>query len=531
MKRRAVSRHSARLLLLTGILGACHDDGFLGQDPAPAVSEPPPIAEGAVSALSPFNSGCSGSPSGTQYRNAEVEPYAAINPLNPANLIAVWQQDRWSSGGAQGVLAAVSLDGGASWSQKTIPFSRCAGGNAGNGGDYARATDPWVSFGGDGTAYFMSLSFSDSDGSSAMLVSRSTDGGRSWGDPVTLVRDTGSRFNDKNTLTADPVIPGYAYAVWDRLDSSVNRGPTLFSRTTDGGLSWEAARVIHDPDYGQTIGNVIVAHPAGALVNLFVEIDYATDIALLRVMTSVDQGQTWAPPVTITELQSVGVFDPDDGAPVRAGTVVPAIAVSAAGRIAVVWGDGRFSEVHDDIVLSMSDDVGLTWSAPTPVSGQLAASFTPTVHFLDDESLGVAYYDFRDNTPAPGSLTSYWLASSVDGLTWGEQRLAEPFDLKRAPNANGLFLGDYMALLADGAAFRAYFVVTNDSTVNRTDVVQRRAEPSPVTLGAKSYRPAPVPTVLTAEARGRIRDAIRRAVPHGRHDSPLSTMPDLAVLP
>lgn len=530
MIQRSPARRLALLLVLAAGLWGCQ-----GSD-SPLASEladntPPPIAEGAVSGLSPFAEGCNGPQAGTRYRNAEVEPYAAINPLNAENFIAVWQQDRWSNGGAQGVLAAVSLDGGASWTQKTVPFSRCTAGNAGNGGDYVRATDPWVSFGGDGTAYFMSLSFSDSEGSSAMLVSRSIDGGGSWGNPVTLVRDTGSKFNDKNTLTADSVIPGYAYAVWDRLDSSVDRGPTLFSRTTDGGLSWEAARVIHDPGYGQTIGNVMVVHPDGALVNLFIEIDYATDIALLRVMRSTDQGQSWGSPVTISELQSVGVFDPDTGAPVRAGTVVPAIAVSAAGRIAVVWGDGRFSDVHDDIVLSMSDDVGLSWSEPVAVSSGLSASFTPTVQFLADGTLGVAYYDFRDNTPAAGSLTAYWLASSVDGLTWSEQRLAESFDLRRAPNAGGLFLGDYMALLADGAAFRAYFVVTNDSTVNRTDVVHRRAEPAPVIPGTKSYRPVAVPKVLTLETRARIREAIRRAVPHGRHDSPLFAMPDLAVLP
>ena len=59
-----------------------------------------------VSSLSPFAAGCEGTPvNGTLYANAEVEPFVAVNPANAANLIGVWQQDRWSNGGAKGLLA------------------------------------------------------------------------------------------------------------------------------------------------------------------------------------------------------------------------------------------------------------------------------------------------------------------------------------------------------------------------------------------------------------------------------------------
>jgi len=35
------------------------------------------------------------------FPSGEVEPYIDVNPTNPDNLIAVWQQDRWSDGGAR----------------------------------------------------------------------------------------------------------------------------------------------------------------------------------------------------------------------------------------------------------------------------------------------------------------------------------------------------------------------------------------------------------------------------------------------
>src|SRR5215207_2561065 len=73
------------------------------------------------------------------------------------------------------------------------PFSRCAGGNPANGGDYERASDPWVSIGPDGTAHQIALTVSGPAPNfaiSGILVSRSTDGGRTWGRITTLQRDT-----------------------------------------------------------------------------------------------------------------------------------------------------------------------------------------------------------------------------------------------------------------------------------------------------------------------------------------------------
>ena len=40
---------------------------------------------------SPFAPNCNGpAQTGTLFMNAEVEPYVAVNPLNPSNLVGVW---------------------------------------------------------------------------------------------------------------------------------------------------------------------------------------------------------------------------------------------------------------------------------------------------------------------------------------------------------------------------------------------------------------------------------------------------------
>src|SRR5215208_6801295 len=49
-------------------------------------------------------------------------------------------------GGAHGLVAATSFNGGASWTRSFAHFSICAGGTVANGGDFQRASDPWVTF-------------------------------------------------------------------------------------------------------------------------------------------------------------------------------------------------------------------------------------------------------------------------------------------------------------------------------------------------------------------------------------------------
>src|SRR5215471_12192807 len=92
-----------------------------------------------VSSTDPYaNCSIAGQP-GTNYPDAEVEPWVSVNPNNPNNVVGAWQQDRWSNGGARGLVAGFSLDGRKSWSESTLPFSQCAPG----GLPFQRASDPW----------------------------------------------------------------------------------------------------------------------------------------------------------------------------------------------------------------------------------------------------------------------------------------------------------------------------------------------------------------------------------------------------
>jgi hypothetical protein len=470
-----------RALALALLLCGCSGGGG-GGSAAPPPAPPAASNDHAVSGLSPFAAACGGT-GGTSYVGAEVEPHLAVDPRDPNHLVAAWQQDRWSSGSARGLVAAMSLDGGATWTASQAPFSHCTGGTAGNGGDFLRATDPWVAFSPDGTAYQMGLALTGGTfaaGSvNAMKVSRSTDGGRTWSNPTSLIVDTAPFFNDKNTLTVDPLDARFVYAVWDRLQQRAN-GPTYFARTTDGGAMWEPARGIHDPGANsQTIGNVIRVLPNGTLVNLFTQLDGPEEApvsASLRVIRSTDRGATWSGASLVSSHQPLGARDPATNRAIRDGSVLAQMAAAPDGSLHVVWQDARFSGSRDAIAYARSADAGLTWTAPVRINANPnVVAFMPQVHVLADGTIGVAYYDLRSDTPSPDTLpTDYWLARSTDGVNWNETRISGPFDLLGAPDAGGLFLGDYMGLAGAGTTFLSLHARTTGNLTNRTDIFLTR---------------------------------------------------------
>ena len=522
-KARGLAAMIVCVLLLAGCGGGGGDNNTV---PPPPAGDP----QFRVSGTSPFAAGCDGAPAfGTLYVNAEVEPMVALNPRNANNVVGVWQQDRWSTGGAKGLLTGVSLDGGRTWSQHMAAFSHCTGGNAANGGDYSRASDPWITFAPDGTVYQSSLSFNGdvlaSGSSSAILVSRSTDGGATWSNPITVIRDGQNFFNDKDSITADSTDSRLVYALWGRLDNA-NRGPTYFSRTTDGGITWEVARSIYDPGANsQTINNQVVVLPDGALVDFFTQLNTppnAPATATLAIIRSPDKGVTWSSPIVISPAQARGTFDPETHAHIRDGATLGSIAVGPHGELAAVWQDSRFSGgARDGVAFSRSLDGGLTWTTAARVNSVAnVPAFVPAVAIRADGTYGVSYYDFRNNTAdASTLLTDYWLARSTDGITWLESHITGPFDLAIAPSSGGLFLGDYQALTSIGTVFLPFYVQTNTGNLgNRTDVFSTLASSAAANAARTDVEAAGVqalatpPLTMTPELRQMLHQSVMRTI-------------------
>ncbi len=493
--------------------------------------------------------------SGTVFIGSEVEPWIDVNPNNADHMVGTWQQDRWSDGAARGLVTAVSMDGGATWETVIIPgLTQCSGGL------FKRASDPWLSFGPDGTLHHIALAISSSNSTvSSMLVNRSLDGGLTWSDPVRLITNITPLFNDKESILADSTDANLVYAAWDRLDLRRGRGPAFFARSTDGGESWEASRSVHDPGlYNQVLGTQMLVLPDGKLLLFFTEIFNSGGklITFLSFKESTDKGATWMPPLSgafrVLEARMQATRDPDLGLDVRDGALLFDVAVDrVSGQLYAVWQDGGpTGGGWPVILLSTSRDFGATWSDPVQVNGTPAAiqplnrqAFLPSVHVAGNGAIGVSYYDFRFNDEAEGALTDHWFTWCHPGAMdcsqasrWTrEVRVTDvSFDLLQAPFARGLFLGDYTGLSASEGDFMVFFTQTHDSDLSSAFLRRLTLEAivAPQGAGFWSHQAR-----VAVEGRGRaqesaaaLQDELRDVGVLHEFFADVDTLPDLLVV-
>lgn len=332
------------------------------------------------------------------FPNTAIEPWVAVDPKDSSRFLVGHQQDRWSDGGARGLVGVVSNNGGGTWTD-TIPpnVSDCTG------GDFPRASDPWTAFANDGTAFFFSLVLNPAKPftpfgarKGGMLMSKSTDHAATWGAPTALIINNSPHvLNDKNSVTADPTENGLVYAVWDQLSvfphtdegaallaqnegipiarellnskagaSSVCEpftkppckggapfykfnftGPSLLSMTTNNGATWSAPRAIYSPGTNkQTIDNLVQVTPNGDVYDFFTAINVTPAVLNIGYVRSSNKGMSWSLPSFATDIQVAGVVSPDSGQPLRDASILYAVSVNpVSGVIYLAWQDDRFS--------------------------------------------------------------------------------------------------------------------------------------------------------------------------------------------
>lgn len=396
----------------------------------------------------------------------QTEAYLALDPEKETNLLAGYQEGRFADGGARSLAFAVSKNSGKTWIEGLLP-----GLTPVTGGQFQRASDPWVAYGPGGRAYYASLLFNETNPDNGVFLSASADGGRTWGAPVAVHLGGAAEFDDKQAVVvdtrADSPFRGRVYVGWD---SVRNNGDEILrvSWSDDGGQTFSPPANL--ATQGANLGIIPLVGPGGVVHAIWFHANNGVGGLAVLASRSEDGGSTWSAPIKIADVRGASVPG------LRTGGLPTAAVDPRNGRLYVAWQDdlgGDFfptaaaADGIDGIFLSRSDDGGNTWSAPELVSGSdPASSFTPALAIGPTGRMALSYYSLR-NDPARRFLVDHYLALSKDGASFGSARRTtkSSFDVRfAAVTDRGFFLGDYQGLVVGKKFVHALWVGTLEAS-------------------------------------------------------------------
>jgi len=285
------------------------------------------------------------------------------------------------------------------------------------------------------------------------VTNRSTNGGLTWSNPITVA--TGSL--DKNWIACDNTSSsaffGHCYTEWDKTSSS---NLIQMSTSADGGLTWGTAKATAGNNHG--LGGQPLVQPNGTVV-----VPFQSSAGRISAFTSTNGGSSWTSAVNIATISDHAI----SGLRTEA---LPSAEIDGSGKVYVVWQDCRFeaSCAANDIVMSTSTN-GTTWSAVTRIPIDAVGSG------IDHIIPGIAVDKSTSGSTAHIGLGFYFCSSTCQlqvgfvsstngGTTWSTSTTltSTPMNLTWLANTSqGRMVGDYISSsFSNGVVFPIFAVAS-----------------------------------------------------------------------
>ncbi len=371
--------------------------------------------------------------------DAANEPTIAVDPQDHARMAICWRQFDTILSNFRQAGRAYTRDSGQTW---TFPGVIEPG---------VFRSDPVLDYDIQGNFYFNSLA-----DSWVCSVFKSTDGGATWD------AGTFAQGGDKQWMTIDRTVGigrGNIYACWNGYYSVCE--PGNFTRSTDGGLSYEDCSYIpEEPYWGVlTVGNDGEVYVCGAA---------GTDFIVLRSTDAKnpDRPVTWdlATPVSLGGEIGYGGGPNPGGLLGQAWIAVDHSSGPTRGNVYLLCSVTPASSGDPlEVMFSRSTDGGTTWSEPVRINDDSrndAWQWFGTMSVAPNGRIDVIWLDTRDSDALDSAL--YYSYSEDGGLTWSaNRRLSELFD-PHVGWPQQQKMGDYFHMISDsGGADLAWAATFN----------------------------------------------------------------------
>lgn len=295
-----------------------------------------------------------------------------------------------------------------------------------------------------------------------IVVQRSDDGGKSFNDGKG-VGFNGDKMQDKPWLSSDELSNSYKgnlYMSWTEFDKinskkKVNRSRIRFSASQDKGDTWRHAITISDTT-GGSLDDDNTLEGATTAVDSDGNI-YCVWAGFNKLFfdRSTDGGITWGADKVIANQKSGWVMEIDH---VYRSNGMPFLLVDNSGgkfdgRLYVVYGDTAGGD-DADIYHLFSDDGGMNWSQPERINEWNQDNNLKEKHLLEkgdqfmpnaviDQATGELFVVYRDRHECKYNVFThtYLARSNNGGDSWSFQRLSER---ATAPRGATVFSGDYI---------------------------------------------------------------------------------------
>ncbi len=343
----------------------------------------------------------------------------------------------------------------------------------------------------------------------AISVNKSTDGGKTWGDPVAAITKDGStHLLDKPWSTIDPSNPQRIFVSYTDFDFSFSspfcgndvRTAIEFVKSNDGGNTWSSPRIaIQVCGAAAVQGSQLAVNSHGTLFIAWVNLGSNFPLGPRQIQISSLKSGVLSAPVTV----EAGVQPGGDSFFLQGefrDFLDMALAVDHSGTatdgiLYITWADGRNKTVpdplaiqgfyaYDDVLLRQSFDGGNTWGfSPIKINSDTQSRF----------GLGHDHYQSAITVDNRGFVAACWYDRRADaenfairhhcgestnsGFTWTDADISAPAFAPTHGNdifVNPIYMGDYDVLTSDflnqNSGFIGSFQVQNNNRGN-PDVV------------------------------------------------------------